>query len=95
MKDFLFLELIVLMVDHPTVLGSQIPQVSEAFKYALVAGAVAGGGLTVIANAPNPAGFSILRETFGPEGISPAGMAAGAAVQTLIAMACLWWLPSI
>jgi len=78
-----------------TYLGSQIPQVSEPFKYALVAGAVAGGGLTVIANAPNPAGFSILRETFGPEGISPAGLAAGAAVPTLIAMACLWWLPSI
>jgi Putative Na+/H+ antiporter len=78
-----------------TYLGSQIPQVSEAFKYALVAGAVAGGGLTVIANAPNPAGFSILRESFGPEGISPAGLAAGAAVPTLIAMACLWWLPSL
>jgi putative Na+/H+ antiporter len=78
-----------------TYLGSQIPQVSEAFKYALVAGAVAGGGLTVIANAPNPAGFSILRETFGPEGISPAGLAAGAAIPTLIAMACLWWLPSV
>lgn len=78
-----------------TYLGSQIPQVSEAFKYALVAGAVAGGGLTVIANAPNPAGFSILRETFGPEGISPAGLAAGAAIPTLIAMACLWWVPSL
>jgi hypothetical protein len=78
-----------------TYLGSQIPQVSEGFKYALVAGAVAGGGLTVIANAPNPAGFSILRETFGPEGISPAGLVAGAAIPTLIAMACLWWLPSI
>jgi len=78
-----------------TYLGSQIPQVSEAFKYALVAGAVAGGGLTVIANAPNPAGFSILRESFGPEGISPAGLAAGAAIPTLIAMACLWWVPSL
>ena len=78
-----------------TYLGSQLPQVSEAFKYALVAGAVAGGGLTVIANAPNPAGFSILRETFGPEGISPAGLAAGAVFPTLIAMACLWWLPSL
>lgn len=78
-----------------TYLGSQIPQVSEAFKYALVAGAVAGGGLTVIANAPNPAGFSILRESFGPEGISPAGLAAGAAIPTLIAMACFWCLPSM
>jgi Na+/H+ antiporter NhaD/arsenite permease-like protein len=78
-----------------TYLGSQIPQISEAFKYALVAGAVAGGGLTVIANAPNPAGFSILRNSFGPEGISPAGLLAGAAIPTLIAMACFWWLPSL
>jgi putative Na+/H+ antiporter len=78
-----------------TYLGSQIPQVSEGFKYALVAGAVAGGGLTVIANAPNPAGFSVLHESFGPEGISPAGLAGGAVVPTLIAMACFWWLPSM
>jgi len=78
-----------------TYLGSQIPRISEPFKYALVAGAVAGGGLTVIANAPNPAGFSILRDSFGPEGISPAGLFAGAAIPTLIAMACLWWLPSL
>ena len=78
-----------------TYLGSQIPQVSEGFKYALVAGAVAGGGMTVIANAPNPAGFSILRESFGPEGISPAGLAAGAAIPTLVAMVCLWGLPSM
>jgi len=78
-----------------TYLGSQIPNVSEAFKYSLVAGAVAGGGLTVIANAPNPAGFSILRESFGREGISPAGLLAGAAIPTLVAMMCLWWLPSM
>jgi hypothetical protein len=78
-----------------TFLGSQIPNISEAFKYALVAGAVAGGGMTVIANAPNPAGFSILRESFGPEGISPARLALGALLPTLVAMACFWWLPSL
>jgi Na+/H+ antiporter NhaD/arsenite permease-like protein len=78
-----------------TYLGSRISQVSEAFKYALVAGAVVGGGLTVIANAPNPAGFAILRDSFGKEGISPAGLLAGAAVPTLIAMTCFWWLPSL
>jgi hypothetical protein len=78
-----------------TYLGAQIPQISEPLKYALVAGAVAGGGLSVIANAPNPAGFSILRDSFGREGISPAGLTLGAAIPTLIAMACLWWLPSL
>jgi hypothetical protein len=42
-----------------TYLGSLVEGISDAGKYALVAGAVSGGGLTVIANAPNPAGFSI------------------------------------
>jgi hypothetical protein len=78
-----------------TYLGSQLPNVSEAFKYALVAGAVSGGGLTVIANAPNPAGFSILRLKFGPEGISPVRLFRAALIPTLIAMICLWLLPSL
>jgi hypothetical protein len=39
-----------------TYLGSLVEGVSDQLKYALVAGAVSGGGLTVIANAPNPAG---------------------------------------
>jgi len=78
-----------------TYLGSQLPDVGEAFKYALVAGAISGGGLTVIANAPNPAGFSILRPKFGPEGISPAGLFRAALIPTLIAMLCFWFLPSM
>jgi predicted cation transporter len=76
-----------------TYLGAQIPNVTEAFKYALVAGAVSGGGLTVIANAPNPAGFSILQPKFDPEGISPMRLFRAALVPTLIAMACFWLLP--
>jgi hypothetical protein len=75
-----------------TYLGAQLPNVSEGFKYALVAGAVAGGGLTVIANAPNPAGFSILRVKFGPEGISPVGLFRSALIPTLVAMGCFWLL---
>jgi hypothetical protein len=78
-----------------TYLGAQIPNVSEAFKYALVAGAVSGGGLTVIANAPNPAGFSVLRSSFGPEGIGPAGLFKAAIIPTVIAMVSFWFLPSI
>lgn len=76
-----------------TYLGSQVPGVSDTFKYALVAGAVAGGGMTVIANAPNPAGFSILQERFKPDGISPLKLALSALAPTLVAMACLWLLP--
>ena len=47
-----------------TYLGSLVNGTSLEFKLALVGGAVAGGGLTVIANAPNPAGIAILRPYF-------------------------------
>ncbi len=47
-----------------TYLGSLIEGMSDQAKYMLVAGAVAGGGLTVIANAPNPAGVALLRDGF-------------------------------
>jgi hypothetical protein len=76
-----------------TYLGSLV-ELSEASKYALVAGAVAGGGLTVIANAPNPAGFGILKETFGADGINPVRLFLYALIPTLIGMSCLWFLPS-
>ena len=56
-------------------------------KYAAVAGAVTGGGLTVIANAPNPAGQSILSKHF-DVGISAVGLLAGALLPTLIVLAC-------
>ena len=70
-----------------TYLGSLVDGLSDEFKYALVAGAVTGGGLTVIANAPNPAGFSILRPTFERGAISPLGLLAAAALPTLVAVA--------
>lgn len=76
-----------------TYLGSQIPELNEALRYALVAGAVTGGGLTVIANAPNPAGYAILRESFGAAGLKPLPLAAAAIVPTLIAAICFWGLP--
>jgi hypothetical protein len=75
-----------------TYLGAQVEGVSESFKYALVAGALAGGGLTVIANAPNPAGYAILQSSFGPEGIHPLNLLASAIAPTLVAMGCLWFL---
>jgi len=75
-----------------TYLGAQVSGVSDMFKYALVAGAVAGGGLTVIANAPNPAGFSILQKSFGPNGIQPGKLFVYALIPTLIAMFCFWIL---
>ncbi|MFZ9408224.1 MAG: putative Na+/H+ antiporter [Burkholderiaceae bacterium] len=69
-----------------TYLGSQVEGLSEEFKRALVAGAITGGGLTVIANAPNPAGYAILRGQFEGGVISPLGLLISAAPPTLTAI---------
>lgn len=66
-----------------TSLGSQIPDMSETMKYMLVVGAVTGGGLTVIANAPNPAGQALLQKYF-PDGISPIRLLCAALIPTAI-----------
>ncbi len=68
-----------------TYLATLVPDLSEKAKYAVVAGAVTGGGLTVIANAPNPAGYGILRDSFGDNGISPLGLLLGALPYTVLA----------
>jgi hypothetical protein len=68
-----------------TYLGSLIAGLSEHAKYMLVAGAVAGGGLTVIANAPNPAGVALLRKGFNDESIGALGLLAGALGPTTVA----------
>jgi putative Na+/H+ antiporter len=70
-----------------TYLGSLVEGTTDAFKYSLVAGAVAGGGLTVIANAPNPAGFSILHGSFPQGAISPMGLLLSALGPTVVAVA--------
>ncbi len=70
-----------------TYLGSLIVGISDEAKYSLVAGAVAGGGLTVIANAPNPAGAALLRRGFADESIGAGELLVGAALPTLIAVA--------
>jgi hypothetical protein len=70
-----------------TYLSTLVPGFDESLKYAVVAGAVAGGGLTVIANAPNPAGQSILKQYF-KDGVSPVGLLAGALVPTVIVWLC-------
>ncbi|MES2949113.1 MAG: putative Na+/H+ antiporter [Pseudomonadota bacterium] len=68
-----------------TYLGSLIEGMTDAAKYALVAGAVTGGGLTVIANAPNPAGVSLLKRGFNDESIGAGGLLLGALAPTLVA----------
>lgn len=69
-----------------TFLGSRVPNLSFEVKYALLAGAVAGGGLTVIANAPNPAGYAILNASFGKNGIEPLRLFIWALPYTLVAV---------
>lgn len=83
-----------------TFLASQVPAFdqhlaldltrAQALQYAVVAGAVSGGGLTVIANAPNPAGQSILNKYF-KDGVSPFKLLLGALFPTVV-MICVFML---
>ena len=66
-----------------TYLCTLVPGLTDGMKYAVVAGAVAGGGLTVIANAPNPAGQSILNRHF-QDGVRALGLLLGALPATVI-----------
>lgn len=76
-----------------TYLGSQVDGLSELGKYALVAGAITGGGLTVIANAPNAAGYSLLIGKFPNSQIGAGKLFLAALVPTIIAIVCYWLLP--
>ncbi len=71
-----------------TYLSTLVPGFSDSLKYAVVAGAVAGGGLTVIANAPNPAGQALLKQHF-DGAISPQKLLLSALVPTMVVWLCL------
>ncbi len=75
-----------------TYLGSLVEGLSDEFKYSLVAGAVTGGGLTIIANAPNPAGVAILRRYFDEGAVSPTGLLVSALLPTLVALLAFRYL---
>jgi len=66
-----------------TFLATLVPHLTDPMKHAVVAGAVTGGGLTVIANAPNPAGQSLLKKYF-DHGVSPVGLLKAALLPTVI-----------
>jgi hypothetical protein len=70
-----------------TYLATLVPDLDHELKVAVVEGAVVGGGLTVIANAPNPAGQALLNRFFAGA-ISPLGLLAGALLPTAIAALC-------
>ena len=67
-----------------TYLATLVPNLGDELKLAVVQGAVVGGGLTVIANAPNPAGQALLGRFFGGA-VSPLGLLAAAIGPTVIA----------
>lgn len=75
-----------------TYLGSLIVGMSDQSKYMLVAGAVAGGGLTVIANAPNPAGVALLRGGFQHQSVGMGALLLGALPPTAIAAALFFFI---
>ncbi len=72
-----------------TYLGSLIEGLSFPAQYMLMAGAVTGGGLTVIANAPNPAGVALLRQGFEDQSVGAGGLFLGACLPTAIAAASM------
>lgn len=67
-----------------TYLAAQVPNLSDQFKFFVVAGAITGGGLTVIANAPNPAGMAILRPLFPNQTVGAGGLFLAALGPTLL-----------
>jgi hypothetical protein len=70
-----------------TYLATLVPGLTDGLKHAVVAGAITGGGLTVIANAPNPAGQAILGRFF-PDGVSPLRLLLGALPPTVVMALC-------
>lgn len=70
-----------------TFLGSQVEGLSESSKWAMVSGAITGGGLTILANAPNPAGFAILGHKFPQKTLNPLKLLIAALPATIIAIA--------
>jgi len=67
-----------------TYLATLVPNFSDSLKVAVVSGAIAGGGLTVIANAPNPAGQSLLQKYFPGGSIAPGCLFLAALFPTLV-----------
>ncbi len=70
-----------------TYLSTLVPGLTDGLKYAVLSGAVVGGGLTIIANAPNPAGLSLLKQHFGGT-VSPVGLLTWVFGPTLLMGVC-------
>jgi len=75
-----------------TYLGTLIPSLDDVSRYVLVAGAVAGGGLTVIANAPNPIALGLLKDEFPDKNVHPFMLLLAAILPTVVACFAFWYL---
>jgi len=75
-----------------TYLGTLVPGLSDVSRYVLVAGAVAGGGLTVIANAPNPIALGLLKDAFHEKTVHPFKLLLAAIIPTVVACLAYWYL---
>ena len=75
-----------------TYLGTLVEGLTDPLKYAIVAGAVTGGGLTFIANAPNPAGKALLSHYFPLRIVSPFYLVCAAILPTVVVFGFFWWL---
>lgn len=73
-----------------TSLASQVTTLSENSKYLIVSAAVVGGGMTIIANAPNPAGYALLRAYCPGKNLKPLKLLLSALVPTVVAGIIFW-----
>ena len=60
---------------------------SDQFDVPGLSFTVGGGGLTIIANAPNPAGVALLRDGFEDESVGAGALFLGALPPTIVAAA--------
>jgi len=73
-------------------LACLLDDLQPKIQYALASGLVAGGGLTIMAHAPNPAGQALLRPFF-KGGISPWNLFLSALTPTLIFLGIFYFFP--
>jgi len=83
---FLAATMLTAVTDNAAVtyLAAQVPNLTDEFKFFVVAGAITGGGLTVIANAPNPDGMAILKPLFPNQTVGAGGLFLAALPPTLL-----------
>jgi Na+/H+ antiporter NhaD/arsenite permease-like protein len=73
-----------------TYLGSQVEGLSNISKWSLTAGALVGGGLTILANAPNAAGFAVLSSEFKDGTLNALKLFKAALFPTAVAFVCYY-----